>query len=75
MLTATELEVEEDGVYERMRPLGRGSFGTVSLVKDSRDGKLYALKAVKYDANQKEFKDRALKVGSPLNITFCLTSR
>jgi len=53
-----ELSVEEGGVYVRKRALGRGSFGSVMLVRDTRENKLYAMKTIKYDALMK---DRALK--------------
>lgn len=38
--------MEVPGRYERMRVLGRGSFGAVTLVKDNRDSKLYAMKTL-----------------------------
>lgn len=38
--------MEVSGRYERMRVLGRGSFGAVTLVKDNRDSKLYAMKTL-----------------------------
>lgn len=41
-----ELSMEVPGRYERMRVLGRGSFGAVTLVKDNRDSKLYAMKTL-----------------------------
>lgn len=41
-----ELPLEVVGRYERMRVLGRGSFGAVTLVKDNRDSKLYAMKTL-----------------------------
>lgn len=41
-----ELSLEVPGRYERMRVLGRGSFGAVTLVKDNRDSKLYAMKTL-----------------------------
>ncbi|GMI60638.1 hypothetical protein ScalyP_jg10538 [Parmales sp. scaly parma] len=50
---------EEDGKYEVLRQLGRGSFGSCKLVKHSKDNVLYAVKVIKYD--QKEFKLQAKK--------------
>lgn len=41
-----ELPMEVPGRYEKMRVLGRGSFGAVTLVKDHRDSKLYAMKTL-----------------------------
>lgn len=41
-----EIPMEVAGRYERMRVLGRGSFGAVTLVKDNRDSKLYAMKTL-----------------------------
>lgn len=41
-----EIPMEVSGRYERMRVLGRGSFGAVTLVKDNRDSKLYAMKTL-----------------------------
>lgn len=41
-----EFPIEVQGRYERMRVLGRGGFGAVTLVKDSRDSKLYAMKTL-----------------------------
>ena len=41
-----ELPIEVQGRYERMRVLGRGSFGAVTLVKDNHDSKLYAMKTL-----------------------------
>lgn len=41
-----ELLMEVPGRYEKMRVLGRGSFGAVTLVKDNRDSKLYAMKTL-----------------------------
>lgn len=41
-----ELPMEVPGRYEKMRVLGRGSFGAVTLVKDNRDSKLYAMKTL-----------------------------
>lgn len=41
-----EIAMEVPGRYERMRVLGRGSFGAVTLVKDHRDSKLYAMKTL-----------------------------
>lgn len=41
-----ELPMEVSGRYEKMRVLGRGSFGAVTLVKDNRDSKLYAMKTL-----------------------------
>lgn len=41
-----DFPIEVQGRYERMRVLGRGSFGAVTLVKDSRDSKLYAMKTL-----------------------------
>lgn len=41
-----DLPMEVPGRYERMRVLGRGSFGAVTLVKDNRDSKLYAMKTL-----------------------------
>lgn len=38
--------MEVPGRYEKMRVLGRGSFGAVTLVKDHRDSKLYAMKTL-----------------------------
>ncbi|CAM9682575.1 unnamed protein product, partial [Hapterophycus canaliculatus] len=38
--------MEVPGRYEKMRVLGRGSFGAVTLVKDNRDSKLYAMKTL-----------------------------
>lgn len=40
------MPMEVPGRYERMRVLGRGSFGAVTLVKDNRDSKLYAMKTL-----------------------------
>ncbi|CAM9213277.1 unnamed protein product, partial [Choristocarpus tenellus] len=43
-----DLAMEVPGRYERMRVLGRGSFGAVTLVKDNRDSKLYAMKTLNW---------------------------
>ncbi|CAM9798412.1 unnamed protein product [Chrysoparadoxa australica] len=40
------LPVEVRCRYERMRVLGRGSFGAVTLVKDTHDSRLYAMKTL-----------------------------
>lgn len=37
----------EPSAYERLRPLGEGSFGSVSLVKHHASGKLHVMKEVK----------------------------
>ena len=34
--------------YERLKTLGKGSFGRVDKVRDRSDGKMYALKTIKY---------------------------
>jgi len=38
--------VEEQGLYERLRKLGSGAFGSVVLVKDMRNNRLYAMKVL-----------------------------
>lgn len=40
------LAPEPPNVYDRMRPLGAGAFGTVMLVKDQTTNKLYAMKNI-----------------------------
>ncbi|CAM9988514.1 unnamed protein product, partial [Discosporangium mesarthrocarpum] len=54
-----DLPMEVPGRYERMRVLGRGSFGAVTLVKDSRDSKLYAMKTLNWGERPEE-RDLAL---------------
>ena len=51
--------VEHAGRYKSLRLLGRGSFGTVTLVKDVRDGRLFALKRIRStsDSSMKHTRD------------------
>ena len=52
-------DVEPAGRFKSLRLLGRGSFGTVTLVKDVRDRKLFALKRIRNtsDSKQKHTRD------------------
>lgn len=73
-----ELPMEVPGRYERMRVLGRGSFGAVTLVKDHRDSKLYAMKTLncsdKLDERQtamEEVRGRSRFISSRLDMLAC----
>jgi Protein kinase domain len=48
------------GRYEKMRVLGRGSFGAVTLVKDGRDSRLHAMKTLAW-GEQSDQKAQALE--------------
>jgi Protein kinase domain len=48
------------GRYEKMRVLGRGSFGAVTLVKDGRDSRLHAMKTLAW-GEQSDQKAQAME--------------
>lgn len=56
------LGTEVEGMYEKMRVLGRGSFGTVMLVKDTKYHKLYAMKTMKYLGKKNPEANRGMRV-------------
>lgn len=53
---------EEQGRYERMRVLGRGAFGAVTLVKDSTDSHLYAMKTLNWSEKEETRKAAMVEI-------------